>query len=99
MARYSCVFLSRHRLNLLVYARYKNPQNDSRGVYIYDRGYPSLKFIGQHQDLKVDFIFRLQRGTYKALYERIATGESDFDFTFKETALSREQTVRTPSCI
>ncbi len=63
-------------------------------LYVYDRGYPSLKFIGQHQDLKVDFIFRLQRGTYKALYERIATGESDFDFTFKETAFSREQTVR-----
>lgn len=30
-----------------------------RLLFIYDRGYPSLKFIKQHQSLGVDFIFRV----------------------------------------
>jgi len=62
-------------------------------LYVYDRGYPSLKFIAQHQSLEVDFIFRLQRGTYKALYEQIEQGKSDFDFTFIHPD-SSEQMVR-----
>lgn len=47
-------------------------------LFIYDRGYPSLKFIEQHNALSVDFIFRLQRGMYKALWKRVDAGESDF---------------------
>jgi hypothetical protein len=47
-------------------------------LFIYDRGYPSLKFIQQHKVLGVDFIFRLQKGAYKALWERVERGETDF---------------------
>lgn len=49
-------------------------------LFIYDRGYPSLAFMKQHQDLGADFIFRLQRGMYKSLWEKVDQGETDFDF-------------------
>lgn len=48
-------------------------------LFIYDRGYPSLKFIKQHEDLGVDFIFRVQERAYLSLWERVAQGESDFE--------------------
>lgn len=48
-------------------------------LFIYDRGYPSLKFIKQHKALKVDFLFRLQKGSYKAVWTRVEAGETDFD--------------------
>ncbi len=54
--------------------------NQERLLFIYDRGYPSVKFIQQHYDLKVDFIFRLQKRNYSKLWERILSGELDFDF-------------------
>lgn len=50
-----------------------------RLLFIYDRGYPSLKFIKQHQGLGVDFIFRVQERAYLSLWERVAQGESDFE--------------------
>jgi hypothetical protein len=62
-------------------------------LYVYDRGYPSLKFIEQHHGLNVDFIFRLQKGTYKEIWRRVELGETDFDFVFKHK-YSLEQKVR-----
>lgn len=50
-----------------------------RLLFIYDRGYPSLKFIKQHQALGVDFIFRVQEKAYLSLWKRVAQGESDFE--------------------
>jgi hypothetical protein len=47
--------------------------NQDRLLFIYDRGYPSVKFIQQHYDLKVDFIFRLQKRNYSKLWERWRT--------------------------
>lgn len=49
-------------------------------LFVYDRGYPSYKFIEQHNHLKVDYIFRLQKGTYKKLWEKVDSGEIDFIF-------------------
>jgi hypothetical protein len=48
-------------------------------LFIYDRGYPSLKFIKQHYDLGVDFIFRAQEKAYIKLWDRVCAGETDFD--------------------
>lgn len=36
-------------------------------VYIYDRGYPSIDFMQNHQELDVDFVMRIQRGGYKKI--------------------------------
>ncbi len=47
--------------------------NQDRLLFIYDRSYPSVKFIQQHYDLKVDFIFRLQKRNYSKLWERWRT--------------------------
>ena len=44
--------------------------NQKKLLFIYDRGYPSVKFIQQHYDLEVDFIFRLQKRNYSKLWER-----------------------------
>lgn len=57
--------------------------NQERLLFIYDRGYPSLKFIQHHKELKVDFIFRVQEKAYVKLWERVSTGETDFDFTIE----------------
>jgi len=54
--------------------------NQNKLLFIYDRGYPSLKFIEQHNNLKVDFIFRVQEKAYIKLWNRVSAGESDFDF-------------------
>jgi hypothetical protein len=62
-------------------------------LFIYDRGYPSLKFMQQHRDLNVDFIFRLQRGMYKELWQKVDAGETDFNFTIKREKLGITQDV------
>lgn len=49
-------------------------------LFVYDRGYPSLKFIDQHYQLGADFLFRLQRGMFIKLWDRIKSGETDFIF-------------------
>lgn len=49
-------------------------------LFVYDRGYPSYRFIQQHNELNVDYIFRLQKGTYKTLWEKVESGETDFIF-------------------
>jgi hypothetical protein len=49
-------------------------------LFVYDRGYPSYQFIKQHNELKADYIFRLQKGTYKKLWEKVESGETDFIF-------------------
>lgn len=54
--------------------------NNKNLLFIYDRGYPSLAFMRQHQELEADFIFRLQRGMYKDLWSKVDQGERDFDF-------------------
>ncbi len=38
-------------------------------LYVYDRGYPSEKFIEQHIQLKVDFVFRLPKDFNNAITE------------------------------
>lgn len=62
-------------------------------LFLYDRGYPSLKFIQQHQALNVDFVFRLQRSMYKSLWARIEQGETDFEHLIK-TRDGAQTTVR-----
>lgn len=59
-------------------------------LFIYDRGYPSLKFIQQHRELAADYIFRIQERAYIKLWDRVASGETDFDFTL-ETKIGTEQ--------
>jgi hypothetical protein len=53
--------------------------NHKKLLFIYDRGYPSLAFMKQHEELQADFIFRLQRGMYSELWQRVESGETDFD--------------------
>lgn len=48
-------------------------------IFIYDRGYPSVRFMKQHHDLSVDFLFRMQKRAYLNLWERVNNGEKDFD--------------------
>ncbi len=67
--------------------------NQDRLLFIYDRGYPSLKFIQQHYELKVDFIFRLQKRNYSKLWERISSGELDFDFVLENKTKSQKVRV------
>lgn len=57
--------------------------NQDKLLFIYDRGYPSLKFIRQHGELKADFIFRMQERAYIKLWERVWAGELDFDFVIE----------------
>lgn len=52
-------------------------------LFVYDRGYPSYQFIEQHNKLNVDYIFRLQRGMYKKIWEKVDSGETDFIFELK----------------
>jgi hypothetical protein len=67
-------------------------------LFVYDRGYPSYKFIEQHNKLKVDYIFRLQRGTYKKLWEKVDSGETDFIFELDNvTQKVRVVTILLPS--
>lgn len=61
---------------------------------MYDRGYPSLKFIAQHNALGADFIFRLQRGAYKALWQLVNAGESDFDEAIIDSKTKQSHQVR-----
>lgn len=57
--------------------------NQDKLLFIYDRGYPSFQFIQQHRDLEIDFIFRGQERAYTKLWERVSSGETDFDFTIE----------------
>lgn len=61
-------------------------------LFLYDRGYPSLKFIQQHVALSVDFVFRLQRSSYKTLWARVDQGETDFEHVIETK--EGTQTVR-----
>lgn len=54
-----------------------------RLLFVYDRGYPSAKFIQQHCDLEVDFVFRAQERAYTAIWNRVLSGETDFDSDIK----------------
>lgn len=62
-------------------------------LFIYDRGYPSVKFIRQHQQLGVDFIFRMQEKAYINLWKRISQGENDFDAVI-ESNIGKTEVVR-----
>jgi Transposase DDE domain len=48
-------------------------------LFIYDRGYPSLKFMHQHRQLNADFLFRVQEKAYLNVWRRVSAGEFDFD--------------------
>lgn len=50
----------------------------------------SLKFIQQHCELKVDFIFRLQKRNYSKLWKRISSDELDFDFILENKKLENK---------
>ena len=49
--------------------------NQDKLLFIYDRGYPSTKFINQHVELGVDFVFRLPKNFDKATSEIANTDE------------------------
>lgn len=49
--------------------------NQKKLLFIYDRGYPSAKFINQHVELGVDFVFRLPKAFDKATSEIANTDE------------------------
>jgi hypothetical protein len=66
----------------------------ARLLFVYDRGYPSLKFIAQHDSLQADFLFRLQKSTYKGVWERIEAGETDFDCLLKSREFPLGRKVR-----
>lgn len=36
-------------------------------LFIYDRGYPSFKYIQQHRELCADFFFRIQKNSFKKI--------------------------------
>jgi hypothetical protein len=61
---------------------------------IYDRGYTSVKFIKQHYECQTDFIFRVQEKNYTKLWERVASGESDFDLVLENKDKTISQKVR-----
>lgn len=52
-------------------------------LFVYDRGYPSAKFISQHVRLGVDFVFRLPKDFNKATSE-IAGWEDSEGFIMQE---------------
>ena len=52
-------------------------------LFVYDRGYPSEKFIQQHLDLGVDFLFRLPRNFNHEVKKIYASQEAD-SFLFSE---------------
>lgn len=64
--------------------------NQNNLLFIYDRGYPSLKFIRQHDELKVDFVFRVQERHYIKLWEKVRAGELDFDFDIQNKEISQK---------
>ena len=64
--------------------------NHSQLLFIYDRGYPSLKFIQQHNTLKADFIFRAQERSYTELWKRVIAGEIDFDCLIKNKTMAEK---------
>jgi hypothetical protein len=70
------------------------PLKQEKLLFVYDRGYASVKFIKQHRSLNADFLFRLQRGFYKKLWERVDAGETDFDFVIKTKDKEEGQKVR-----
>lgn len=67
-------------------------QMDSLGqkklLFLYDRGYISLKYIKLHVQLGVDFLFRLPRNVFKGIWKRVDQGENDF------VAKIEQETVR-----
>jgi hypothetical protein len=67
--------------------------NQNKLLFIYDRGYPSLKFMQQHNELEADFIFRMQEKAYLKLWERVNAGELDFDFSVETKAGSQKVRV------
>lgn len=66
--------------------------NQDKLLFIYDRGYPSFEYIQQHRELGVDFIFRISRGCYKKIWNRVNAGETDFVCTLGKQLL--RQSVR-----
>ncbi|TSJ81443.1 IS4 family transposase [Cardinium endosymbiont of Dermatophagoides farinae] len=66
-------------------------------LFIYDRGYTSAKFMKEHNDYKADFIFRVQGHHYKKLWERVQSGESDFDCIVESKDKKISQKVRVVS--
>lgn len=66
-------------------------------LFIYDRGYTSVKFIKQHRDCQADFIFRVQGQHYKKIWDRVKYGELDFDCVIQSKDKKISQTVRVVS--
>jgi hypothetical protein len=52
-------------------------------LFVYDRGYPSQKFIQQHLDLGVDFLFRLPKNFNREIKKICESRESE-SFLFSE---------------
>lgn len=66
-------------------------------LFIYDRGYTSVKFIKEHNEYEADFIFRLQGRNYKKMWERVKSGELDFNYIVENKDKNINQKVRVVS--
>lgn len=73
--------LAREQLTEVVASMRKHGQE--KMIFVYDRGYPSEKFIQQHLDLGVDFLFRLPRNFNKTVKKIYASQEAE-SFVFSE---------------
>jgi len=67
--------LAREQLSEVVSMMKKHKQQ--KMLFVYDRGYPSQKFIQQHLDLGVDFLFRLPRNFNRAIKQIYASQEPE----------------------
>ncbi|CAH2559787.1 IS4 family transposase [Cardinium endosymbiont of Oedothorax gibbosus] len=63
-------------------------------LFIYDRGYISIKFIEQHNACQTDFIFRVQEKNYTNLWKMVSSGKSDFDFMLANNSKTIGQKIR-----
>ena len=67
--------LAREQLSEVVSTMKKYGQQ--KMLFVYDRGYPSQKFIQQHIDLGVDFLFRLPKNFNREIKQIHASGEPE----------------------
>jgi len=63
--------------------------NQKKMLFVYDRGYPSKKFIDQHLELGVDFIFRLPRNFNREVKEIYQKKEAESFLISKDYPLLR----------
>lgn len=55
-------------------------------LFVYDRGYPSKRFVLSHLILKVDFVFRVPTGFNKQIDAFVASGKTDGELKLYDEA-------------